>query len=409
MQKNFDWFHEARFGLFLHWGVYALGARGEWQQSHEELGDEDYRKYVEYFQPDLFDPVAWAQLARAAGMKYMVITAKHHDGFCLWDSQFTDYKATAAPRCRRDLLRGIVDAFRAEGLKIGIYYSLPDWHHPNYVIDARHPLRRRPARCDFAPYTEYLHNQVRELLTHYGQVDLLWFDGSYPETEAVWDAPRLNALIRRLQPNILVNRLPGFSDFDSPEQAIPGEGVRDVAGNPLPWEGCQVFRGSAWGYSRDDDRCKSTGEVLEMLVRHVSRSGNLLLNVGPDGRGAFPDDSVNCLQGVARWMTRHNRAIHGCSGAPEEFPEPKDCRYTWNPATRTLYAHFFSWPDRRILLPGLGDKVKYAQMLHDASELRPLQIPHTNVHGQLSAADALQLELPVKRPDTPLPVAELFL
>jgi alpha-L-fucosidase len=412
MKTDSNWFDDVRVGMFIHWGAYALAARGEWLKSNEKMTDEAYDRYVKFFNPDLFNPKEWAAVAKAAGMKYFVITAKHHDGFCLWDTQYTDYNSMKAPRCRRDLLKDIVEAFRAEGLRVGIYYSLPDWHHPGYVIDARHPQRDNPVPREWQRYTEFLHQQVRELLTHYGKVDLLWFDGAYPDTAHIWDSEKLNNLIRTLQPGIMINRLPGFSAFHSPEQAIPTNGVRDVKGNLLRWEGCQVFSGNTWGYGRyglDQQAWKSAPEIVQMLIRHTSRGGNLLLNVGPTSRGCLDNHSVSLLREVAEWMRWNSRAIHGCTIAPEEFPEPEACRYTWNPETSTLYLHLFSWPDRRIFLPNLGGKVELAQLLCDGSEI--LMTEHTpgNTHGAEVPPGNLMLSLPVQCPDTAVPVIELFL
>lgn len=180
------WFTHDRFGMFIHWGLYSMPGRHEWIRNYEEIPNEDYEKYFEQFNPDLFNPKEWAKAAREAGMKYFVITTKHHEGFCMWDSKYTDYKVTNTP-CGRDLLREIVDAFRAEGLKVGFYHSLIDWHHPDFTVDNVHPLRNRPDRAklnegrDMARYREYLHNQVRELLTEFGKIDIIWFDFSYPQ------------------------------------------------------------------------------------------------------------------------------------------------------------------------------------------------------------------------------------
>ena len=180
------WFRHDRFGMFIHWGLYSMGARHEWLKNREEMDDARYQRYFDHFCPDQYDPRDWAKQAKAAGMKYVVITAKHHEGFCLWDSQYTDYKATNTP-AGRDLLKEYVEAFRAEGLRIGFYYSLIDWHHPDFTIDPNHPLRNLPEEKvralnhgrDMHRYAEYMRNQVTELLTHYGKIDILWFDFSY--------------------------------------------------------------------------------------------------------------------------------------------------------------------------------------------------------------------------------------
>lgn len=182
------WFSDARFGMFIHWGLYSVPARHEWIRHHEEISNEDYQKYFENFNPDMFDARVWAKAARNAGMKYVVFTTKHHEGFCMFDSKYTDYKSTNTP-CRRDLLREVVDSFRAEGLRIGLYYSLIDWHHPDFTIDSLHPLRNYPDRDklnegrNMAKYRQYLHNQTREILTNYGDIDILWYDFSYPRAD----------------------------------------------------------------------------------------------------------------------------------------------------------------------------------------------------------------------------------
>ena len=231
--RTHEWFTHERFGLFVHWGLYAVPARHEWVKSREQIPDQDYQRYFETFDPDLFDPEAWAHEARAAGMRYAVLTTKHHDGFCLWDSALTDYKAPNTP-AGRDLVRPFVDAFRAAGLRIGFYHSLIDWHHPQFPVDGIHPQRddaafkEREAHRDIAVYREYLHGQVRELLTDYGEVDVMWFDFSYPDRwwggkgKDDWGSEALLAMTRELQPGILVNdRLEIGGDLVTPEQYQP--------------------------------------------------------------------------------------------------------------------------------------------------------------------------------------------
>lgn len=405
---DMSWFGDAKFGMFIHWGLYAIGARGEWVQFHEEIPSEKYAGYMNFFEPDLFAPNHWAELAVNAGMKYMVFTAKHHEGFCLWDTQTTKFNSMQAPNCRRDLLRETLDAFRRRNIRIGIYYSLPDWHHPDFMIFEKHPMFRTPEERDTQKYTAYMHEQVRELMTSYGKIDLIWFDGSFPEIEHIWDSEALNDMIRTLQPGIIVNRLPGFSDYESPEQTIPINGFRDESGKLRPWEGCQVFNGE-WGYYRDVRWWKRVPEIIQMLIRHVSRGGNLLLNIGPDGRGRIDSQSTAKLQALGDWMKLHRRSIENCTLPPEEFPEPEGVRYTWNPERKRLYVHFFTWPDRRIFLPGLANKVAFAQLLNDASELQTEEYDLRNIHLTDTPPGSLKLCLPVEHPDVALPVAELIL
>ncbi|MCS7062350.1 MAG: alpha-L-fucosidase, partial [Anaerolineae bacterium] len=277
---NIDWFVHDRFGLFIHWGLYALPARHEWVKHREELDDDFYRRYFKHFAPDLYDPTLWAKAARQAGMKYVVFTAKHHEGFCLWDSQFTDYKITNTAYAK-DALRELVDAFRAEGLRIGLYYSLLDWHHPDFLIDGQHPQRNLPNAAelnqtrDIRRYAEYMRQQVRELLTQYGRIDLMWFDFSYPDFtyrglrgkgRNDWESEKLIALARTLQPGILINnRLnlpPGFADFYTPEQYQPRRWVH-IDGKPVYWEACHTFSGS-WGYHRDEETWKSPEQLIQL-------------------------------------------------------------------------------------------------------------------------------------------------
>ena len=425
-----SWFVRDRFGLFIHWGVYALPARHEWVKQREQIPDEVYQKYFKHFDPDLYDPELWAAAASGAGMKYFVITTKHHDGFCLWDSALTDYKATHTP-AGRDLLRPMVEAFRGKGLRVGFYHSLIDWHHPHFVIDDVHSMRNHPDRAelnegrDQQQYSEYLHGQVRELLTGYGDIDVLFYDFSYPagthgrlagfqgKGRDDWDSEKLLALTRELQPGIIVNdrldlsEVEGGWDIRTPEQFMPRQWV-EVDGQPVVWETCQTFSGS-WGYHRDEASWKSVDQLIRMLVEVVSKGGNLLLNVGPTGRGEFDERALERLAGIGAWMRRHGRSIYGCAAAPEEFVCPQDCRLTYNPETRRLYVHVFAWPFRQLHLDGLAGKVEYAQLLDDASEIGLAERPAHQAEVDAQSRETLTLELPVRQPDAVVPVVELFL
>ena len=418
------WFTHDRFGMFIHWGLYSMPGRHEWIRNYEEIPNEDYEKYFEQFNPDLFNPKEWAKAAREAGMKYFVITTKHHEGFCMWDSKYTDYKVTNTP-CGRDLLREIVDAFRAEGLKVGFYHSLIDWHHPDFTVDNVHPLRNRPDRAklnegrDMARYREYLHNQVRELLTEFGKIDIIWFDFSYPQWgedgkgHADWDSEGLVRMIRELQPGIMINNrldLPGGGDVITPEQNTPDDPVTDENGNPVVWEGCQTFSGS-WGYHRDELTWKSAKQCIDMLINHVCRNGNLLMNVGPTSRGYIDHRAMERLKAYAEWMKYHSRSIYGC-GMAEGLVEPRDCRFTYNRETNRLYLHIMNWPFKHIHLKGLSGKVKYAQFLHDGSEVKMRDSANAQVHVSLShktPAGAVTVDLPVVKPAVEVPVIELIL
>lgn len=416
------WFVQDRFGMFIHWGLYAQAARHEWVKKNERIKTEDYQKYFDTFHPDLYEPKEWARLAKQAGMKYFVITTKHHEGFCLWDSQFTDYKATNTS-LGKDLLREMVDAFRAEGLKVGFYYSLIDWHHPEFPVDRIHPqsedkeFREATKGRDVTVYAEYMRNQVRELLTDFGKIDILWFDFSYPGEDGKckddWESEKLIKMIRELQPDIMVDNrldLKGCGDFVTPEQFQPKEGMKDEDGNPAVWEACQTFSGS-WGYHRDEATWKSVNQVLWMLIDGVSKGGNMLMNVGPTGRGEIDYRACDRLEGVGQWMRYNGRAIYGCGAAPEGLVAPADCRYTYNPETNRLYLHILAWPFKAIHLDGMAGKVNYAQFLHDASEVR-FRDASANVHAglnQVSGDGELTLNLPIVKPNIEVPTIELWL
>jgi alpha-L-fucosidase len=418
--EHMEWWTQARFGLFIHWGTYAAAARHEWVKSRERMPDEEYDRYFRHFDPDLYDPKAWARAAKEAGMKYFVVTSKHHEGFCLWDTRQTDYKAPSTP-AGRDLLKPMVEAFRAEGLRVGFYYSLLDWHHPQYPVDRHHPMRddeefRAKAKDrDVSQYADYVYNQVEELLTEFGQVDVLFYDFSFPGEDGKgrddWHSERLLELTRRLQPGIIINDrldlndVPGGWDYKTPEQFMVREWVK-VDGRRVPWETCQTFSGS-WGYYRDEYTWKSVEQLVKMLIDTVSKGGNLLLNVGPTGRGEFDERALDRLWGMGEWADQHGRSIYGCTQAPAGFQAPQDGRLTYNPETGRLYVHLFSWPVGEVHLPGMAGKVAYAQLLNDASELRPggghFQAEYAGGGGDLT------LRLPVRKPDVAVPVIELFL
>ncbi len=421
-----EWWTEARFGMFIHWGLYALPARHEWVRSRERMTDAAYARYFDRFDPDLYDPRAWARTARETGMRYAVLTTKHHDGFCLWDSRHTDFKSTRTP-CGRDLVRPFVEAFRAEGLRVGFYHSLLDWHHPEYPVDEFHPMRGDPVFVegsrsrDVRKYADYLHAQLEELLTGYGSIDTLFLDYSFPGPNGKgrneWGSESLLAMVRRLQPGIVVNDrldlldVPGGWDYRTPEQFLPRDGVT-ADGRPVPWETCQTFSGS-WGYDRDESTWKSVRQLVVLLVETVGKGGNLLLNVGPTGRGTFDGRALARLRGVGDWMALHGRAVYGCGPAPADVPRPAGGLLTYNAATRRLYLHVLEWPAGLLALDGLAGRVAYAQLLHDASEVRVVE--RGSEPGFMAGrrpeepADSLKLRLPVVKPDVEVPVVEMFL
>ena len=421
--ERMQWWSEARFGMFIHWGLYALPARHEWVMSNEQISKKDYKRYVEFFNPDLYDPSEWASLAKKAGMKYVVFTAKHHDGFSMFDTKYSDYKVTNSP-IGRDLLRELVDAFRSEGIRIGLYYSLIDWHHPDFLVNEHiHPERNnkneieKDKNRDNKKFQKFLKNQITELLTNYGQIDVLFADFSYPHRKngkgkEYWNSEDLYKQIRKLQPNIILNdRLDleeeGGWDYKSPEQFMPKNWVT-FKGEKVPWETCQTFSGS-WGYFRDEYTWKSPRQSIVMLIETVSKGGNLLLNVGPTARGVIQQEAVDRLIATEKWMKFNGRSIYGCTAAPEEFEKPDNCILTYNPKTNRLYVHVLEWPFKTIYLPGLADKVKYAQILNDASELKISNKKGAWLDDVDKNDRGLKLNIPVKPPNSEIPVIELFL
>jgi alpha-L-fucosidase len=425
-KERLAWWTNDRFGLFIHWGPYSLAARHEWVKKREQMDDKSYQKYVDHFNPDLYQPREWAKLAKTAGMKYAVLTSKHHDGFAMFDTKFSDYKITNTPY-GKDALKEWVEAFREEGLKIGFYYSLLDWHHPEYTIDVKHPQSpenkedyERLNRCrDMSVYREFLKNQVTELLTNYGKIDLLFLDFSFPEEEfgkgcEDWGSVELIQLVRKLQPGIIVNDRMDLSDywggwdFATPEQHKVDKWPT-YKGEKIPWETCQTFSGS-WGYYRDELTWKDNKQLLVLLIESVSKGGNLLLNVGPTGRGTIDYRAENALLKIGDWMKYNARSIYGCTQAPDSFETPENTLLTYNPTTNRLYVHLLDYPLRNITLKGMKGKVNYLQFLHDASEIKISTSKGFIAIDQGSTEDNdLRLSLPVNKPPIEIPVIELFL
>lgn len=405
-----QWWTDARFGMFIHWGLYAMPARHEWVKNYERLTDEQYENYFKYFNPDLYNPEEWAKKAKEAGMKYVVLTSKHHEGFCMWDSQYTDYKVTNTP-FGRDIIREFVDAFRKEGIRIGFYYSLIDWHHPDFTIDRAHPQRIDGGTKEqydalnvgknMDNYRQYMKDQVTELLTNYGKIDIIWFDFSYPGENGKghedWDSEGLLKLARTLQPGIIVdNRLDlddvwGGWDIQTPEQTKVASWPT-WNGKKIHWETCQTFSGS-WGYHREEATWKSPAQLIELLSETVSKGGNLLLNVGPTARGEFDYRANDRLEAMGKWMHANGRSIYECTEAPAGFKAPDNTILTYNPKTNTLYIHLLDYPLKRLNADFMG-KVDYAQFLHDASEIQ---------------FDKDGFTLPVLKPNSEIPVIEVFL
>ena len=381
------WFEEARFGMFIHFGLYSIPARGEWVRSAEKMSTEEYQPFFEEFNPEV-SPVEWAKAAKAAGMKYVVMTAKHHDGFCLFDSEYTDYKITNTPY-GRDFVREYVEAVRAEGLGVGLYFSLLDWHHPHYpkYNDLFHPMRGNEAYkdevIDFDVYLDYMHKQVEEICKNYGKIDILWFDFSYGEMAGEkWRATELMSMVREYQPDVLVdNRLEGSGhtmgsiftdapkpysgDFYSPEQYIPVDGIKKADGSPIPWELCTTMN-NQWSYVPTDTLYKTPQTIIRKLTECVSKGGNMLLNVGPDAKGRFSKESMDILNAIGKWMSENGDSIHGCAEA--DIPKPEWGRYTRR--DNIIYAHIHDTTIGPVPLTGIPrGSIQKIRFLTDNSEV----------------------------------------
>jgi alpha-L-fucosidase len=393
-EERIAWWREARFGLFLHWGLYSIPAgqwgertnHAEWIRTTAEIPLEDYAKLQPAFDPVAFDADAWVLAAKRAGMRYIVITSKHHDGFGLWDSDQTDWDVMGTP-FQRDILAELAAACERHGLRMCWYHSIMDWHHPDYLPRRGWEAADRPPEgADFARYVAYLHAQVTELLTRYGPIGVMWFDG---EWEATWNhelGQALYDLCLELQPDVLVNNrvdvgrggMGGMTedgrfagDFGTPEQEIPATGLPGV-----DWETCMTMN-DHWGWNKADRNWKSTQELVRMLVDIASKGGNFLLNVGPTASGEFPPEALERLEGIGRWMDRFGESIYGTQASPfESLPWG---RATMRPGegTTTLYLQVFDWPlAGELRVPGLGNRPLRAWIVGD--EEGPLEVTHTD-------------------------------
>jgi alpha-L-fucosidase len=359
--RRLRWHKEARFGMFIHWGLYSQVGRNEWVMNLERIPLAEYEKLAATWKPKPGFAREWARLARAAGMKYMVLTTKHHEGFCLWDTQQTDYNAVKhGPG--RDLVREYVDAARAEGLKIGFYYYLMDWHHPDGIACAKDEAARRR-------FTAFTQGCVRELLSNYGKIDILWYDVSWPlPTPRAWDSYRMNAMARKLQPHIIINdrsQLP--EDFGTPEEHIT------AAAGDRAWEACMTFNGS-WGWQQTPpEDWHSARKVIDMLRTCTAGGGNLLLNIGPHPDGSVPAEAVERLTAVGRWLKRYGPVLYG---PVDRAPAVTSALGNWTRKGNTLYFWCSRWPGREFALAAISGKLLSARVWPDGKPLAFEQNPN---------------------------------
>jgi alpha-L-fucosidase len=404
------WWREARFGMFIHFGLYAVPAGewngrtdyGEWIRNNAQIPIDTYDGFRARFNPTGFDAAAWVRLAKQAGMKYVIVTTKHHDGFCLFDSKETDFDVMSTP-FKRDIMKELSEACRREGMRLGWYYSIMDWHHPDYL--PRRGWERRSAEgADFDRYVRYMKAQLKELLTNYGKIDILWFDGQW---EGTWNNDRgrdLYQYVRSLQPDIIVNNRVGrdqdaIGDFGTPEQEIPATGLPGV-----DWETCMTMNDN-WGYNRADTNFKPAEDLIRKLADIASKGGNFLLNVGPTAEGVIPPESVDRLQSIGRWMQPNGESIHGTTASPlGAVPWGRITMKAHAGSNARLYLHAFDWPhDGRLVVPGLLNGARQAYLLSDPirRQLAAAPAPGTGVRRLLTLreGEALAIEGPVEPAD----------
>jgi len=341
-ERRLQWWHEARFGMFIHFGLYSVLGRHEWAMEEEGIPVAEYQLLAKQFNPKPHAARAWAKLAKAAGMKYMVMTTKHHEGFCHFNTKLTDY---CAPKqaAGRDLVAEYIEAAQAEGLKYGFYYSLMDWHHPDGALCKTDEAARRR-------FVDYIHGQVNELCSNYGKIAVLWYDVNWPLTAEGWESEKMNQMVRKLQPDILINNRSGIpEDFTTPEQHIQASAA--------PWEACMTMNDS-WGFNHNDDNWKSPKTVVRNLLQCTRDQGNYLLNIGPKADGSIPEPSVEILTSVGHWMDSHADLIHKadkCKVHSSEFAQ-------FTRQGNTLYVHAHFWPGETLSIGGLQQKVLSAKM-----------------------------------------------
>lgn len=373
-EQRIQWWREEKFGMFVHWGLYSILEREAWVMGDEDIPLAEYEKLTQQFHPPPNAARAWARLAREAGMRYIVMTTKHHEGYCLFDSRLTEYCATKQGP-GRDLVREYVEAARAENLRVGFYYSLMDWHH----FDWRHAKDDPEARKRFVDYT---HGQIRELMNNYGKIDILWYDMAVPLDAVEWRSQEMNEMVLRLQPNIIMNNrnlLTG--DFSTPEQS-----TQAAKGD---WESCMTMNDS-WAYQAGDHNWKSTQQLVQNLVECARDGGNYLLDIGPRADGSVPEASVTRLKAIGRWLQKNGEAIYSTQRC--RFPHGNIGAYTRR--GDTLYIIIYFWPGETMTVGGVKFKVKSARFLASG-----LPVKFTQKRSQLIFSG-----LPAKAPDDPVTV-----
>ena len=381
-----NWFRDARFGMFIHWGLYSIPAgewngkydHGEWIRTTAQIPLTQYDKFVSQFNPQKFNAEEWVKIAKNAGMKYIVITTKHHDGFCLFDSKYTDFDVMSTP-FKRDIMKELSDAAHKEGIKICWYHSIMDWHHPDYLPRREWEKDRPTTGADFRKYVDHLKNQLKEIVTKYGDIGILWFDG---EWESTWNhkyGKEIYDYARSLQPSIIVNNrvdvgrsgMEGLTkkgeyagDYGTPEQEIPATGLPGV-----DWETCMTMN-DHWGYNKNDKNWKSNEDLIQKLADIASKGGNFLLNVGPTSEGLIPEASIERLKAMGEWMKVNGESIYGTKASPFKSLTWGRCTQKAIEGGTRLYLHVFNWPDDgKLVIPGLLNSPKQAYLMNSPTKL----------------------------------------
>jgi alpha-L-fucosidase len=373
-ERRMAWWREAKFGMFIHWGLYSILGRGEWVMVIEDIPISEYEQLATQFNPKPHAAREWARLAKEAGMKYMVMTTKHHDGFCLFDSKYTTYNAVKSA-AGRDLVREYVDAVREQGLRVGFYFSLMDWHSPDWAVcktDAAAAKR----------FVDRVHAEVRQLMTEYGKIDELWYDGAYPFDAEGWRSPELNKMVFELQPDIVINNRSWMAgDFSTPEQSINA--------SKGDWESCMTLN-DHWGYGAADDNWKQPRTLISNLLKCSQNGGNYLLNIGPKGDGSVPEPSVHILESVGSWIGKNSDALHGIGKAEITIADGVQFSRKGN----TIYFYVMDWPGSSFTIGGIRKAPNSAKLLATGEAVK------AEIHGSRLVFSGL----PEKAPDDPITV-----